>query len=232
MNYQQGNLLLEQLPDEDFGRLRPYLQLVSLEKDQLVCEQDEEVQFFYFPLTAVVAFAITLSDVAKTDVALADCTGMFPLSVIADPHCLLGVQVLLPGLAYRLPVDILRQEFSRGQAFAKLVMKAIRNMMGQLSLSSACFRRHSTPQIVAKLLLVALQHRSEDELDITHGQIADIVGVRREAITLTLKRLENKGVLECTRGKIRLLDRLTLEGFSCDCFRMRNNVRTFQRLLV
>jgi CRP-like cAMP-binding protein len=232
MNFQQGNRLLDQLPESDLERLRPYLQLVSLGKDQVVCEQDEEVQFFYFPLTAVVAFSITLGDVARTDVALADCTSMFPLSVIADTHCLLGVQVLLPGLAYRLPVDILRQEFARGRAFAQLAMKAVRNMLGQLSLSSACFRRHSTPQIVAKVLLVALQHRTEDELDITHGQIAEIVGVRREAITLTLKRLENKGVLECTRGKIRLFDRSALEGYSCDCFRMRNNVGMFQRLLV
>lgn len=32
MSFQQGNLLLEQLPTEDVQRLLPYLQLVSLEK--------------------------------------------------------------------------------------------------------------------------------------------------------------------------------------------------------
>jgi len=232
MSFQQGNLLLDQLPADDVQRLLPYLQLVSLEKDQVVCEQDSQVDHFYFPLTAVVTFSIHSSDGYQTDVALSDCSGMFPLSVVADNHCLLGVRVLLSGLAYRVPVDVLRQEFSRGQAFAKLVMRAVRNLLAQLSLSTACFRRHSTRQILAKLLLIALQHRSDNDLEITHGQIADIVGVRREAITLALKQLEHKGALACSRGRIRLVDRKALEGLACSCYRTRTNLWTFQRLLV
>lgn len=232
MAFQQGNLLLDQLPLEDLQHLTPYFRLISLEKDQVVCEQDEPVAFFYFPLTAVVTFSIVMSDGVRTDVALSDCTSMFPLSVVADSHCLLGVQVLLPGLAYRLPLDVLRQEFSRGQAFTKLVMRAVRNLLAQLSLSSACFRRHSTQQILAKLLLSALQYRLDDQVEITHGQIADIVGVRREAITLGLKQLESRGVLLGSRGKIRLLDRQALERLACSCYQVRNRLTMFQRLLV
>jgi hypothetical protein len=232
MNFQPGNALLEQLPQGDLQRLQPFLQLVSLEKDQVVCEQDGPVAFFYFPITAVVTFSIQISDGFHTDVALADCTSMFPLSVVADNHCLLCVRGLISGLAYRMPVDVLRQEFSRGQAFTKLVVRAMRNLLAQLSLSSACFRRHSTRQILAKLLLIALQYRSDDELEITHGEIADIVGVRREAITLSLKQLEDNGVLQCTRGKVRLLDRPALERQACGCYRLRNGLTMFQRLLV
>jgi CRP-like cAMP-binding protein len=232
MSFQQGNLLLDQLPAEEVERVAPYLQLVSLEKDQWVCEQDSIIAHFHFPLTAVVLLSIEMSDGFHTDVALADCTGMFPLSAVADSHCLLGVRVFLPGLAYRIPVDVLRQEFSRGQAFSKLVMRAVRILLAQLSMGTACFRRHSTRQILAKLLLMTLEHRREEGLDITHAQIADIVGVRREAITLALKQLEHKGALECTRGKIRLLDRPTLEGLACNCFRSRTQLGTFQRLLV
>lgn len=232
MSYQRGNLLLEKLPEEDLKHLLPYLQLVSLEKGQVVCEQDSTVQHFYFPLTAVVTFSILMPDGVKTDVAVADCSSMFPLSVVADTHCLLGVEVLLSGLAYRLPVDVLRREFSRGQAFTKLVMRAVRSLLAQLSMSSACFRRHSTLQITAKLLLVALQHRSEPELEITHGQIAEIVGVRREAITLTLKQLERTGVLECLRGRVLVHDRAALEGLVCVCYQSRHHFGMFQRLLV
>jgi CRP-like cAMP-binding protein len=232
MNFQRGNLLLEQLPTQDLQRLLPYLQLVSLAKDQVVYQQDEVVDYFYFPLTAVVSFAIQLPDGIDTHVALADSSSMFPLSVVVDSHCLLGVHVRIPGLAYRMPVDVLRREFSQCQAFAKLVMKAVRNLLGQLSLSSACFRRHSTQQILAKVLLVALQHRVEQEIEITHGQIADIVGVRREAITLTLKQLEQRGVVECLRGKIRLRDRPMLEDMVCTCYRARKQLGVFQRLLV
>ena len=232
MSYQQGNLLLEQLPSQDLQRLLPYLQLVSLPKDQVVYEQDAVVDYFYFPLTAVVSFAVQLPDGVDTHVALADASGMFPLSVVVDSHCLLKVQVRLPGLAYRLPVDVLRREFSECQAFAKLIMKAVRNLLGQLSLGSACFRRHSTQQILAKVLLVALQHRAEPEIDITHSQIADIVGVRREAVTLTLNQLEQRGVVECLRGKIRLSDKARLEELACTCYRARRHFNMFQRLLV
>ena len=232
MGFQQGNLLLDQLPAYDQERLFPYLQLVSLSKDQVICEQDSVVEYFYFPLTAVVSFSISMKEGDDVHVALADCSSMFPLSVVADSHCLLGVHVRLPGLAYRMPVDVLRREFALGQAFSQLVMRAVRNLLGQLSLSSTCFRRHSTQQILAKVLLVALQHRTEQEIEITHGQIADIVGVRREAITLTLKQLEKSGVVECLRGKIRLNDRHRLEAMTCGCYRARKQFSVFQRLLV
>lgn len=232
MSHQRGNLLLEQLPAQDLQRLLPYLQLVSLSKDQVVYEQDALVDYFYFPLTAVVSFAVQLPDGVDTHVALADASGMFPLSGVADSHCLLMVQVRLAGLAYRLPVDVLRREFSECQAFAKLIMKTVRNVLGQLSLGLACFRRHSTQQILAKVLLVALQNRVEPEMEITHSQMADIVGVRREAITLTLKELERRGVVECLRGKVRLIDKARLETLACTCYRARRHFGMFQRLLV
>jgi len=232
MNIQQGNVLLEQLPQDELEHLRPYLQLVSLEKNQVVYEQDAPVTFFYFPLTAVVMFSVLTDDGVLTDVAFVDCGSMFPLSAVADTHCLLGVHVLMPGLAYRLPVEVFRQEFSQGQAFAKLVMRAVRNLLAQLSLGSVCFRRHSTRQILAKLLLIALQQRSQTDLDTTHRQLADIVGVRREAITLTLRQFEDKGVLHCTRRKIHLMNRPALEAMACSCYGMRTRLSMFQHLLV
>ena len=232
MCYQSGNLLLQQLPDEELRHLLPYLQLVTLEKDQVVFQQDERVSFFYFPLTAVVSCTITLGDGYQTDLALMDSAGMFPLSIMVDTHSLLGVKVFLPGLAYRLPVDVLRQEFGRGQGFSKLVMRVVRNMLAQVCLSFACYRRHSTAQILAKLLLMALEHRPDGELPITHEQLADVVGVRREAVTLALKQLERKGVLQCQRGKIQVLDRSTLQRQACSCFQVQHNLGMFQRLLV
>jgi hypothetical protein len=38
--------------------------------------------------------------------------------------------------------------------------------------------------------------------------------------------------LQCTRGKVRLLDRPALERQACGCYRLRNGLTMFQRLLV
>lgn len=232
MGNPRANLLLSQLPDEDLSSLEPYLQLVSMPKDQLIYEQGSAVNYFYFPTSAVVSFSVRLSDGYQTDVGMADRSGIFPLAVLIEGDSLVSVQVRVSGLAYRMPVDILRREFSKGQALAKLVLMAIRNLLGQLSLSSACLRHHTTLQVLAKLILITSEHRGELEIEMTHGQIAQIIGVRREAITLALQRLEGVGALTCQRGRIRLTDRTRLEDITCGCYRARKYFSVFQPLLV
>ena len=52
----------------------------------------------------------------------------------------------------------------------------------------------------------------------THEQIAGVLGVRRESVSLAAGRLQEMGLIKCGRGSIKLVNRKGLEGSSCECY--------------
>jgi hypothetical protein len=52
----------------------------------------------------------------------------------------------------------------------------------------------------------------------THEQIANMLGVRREGITMAAGKLRAAGVINYFRGHIRILDRRGLESGACECY--------------
>ena len=52
----------------------------------------------------------------------------------------------------------------------------------------------------------------------TQELIANMLGVRREGVTEAAGKLQKLGVIEYSRGHIRVLDRPQLEQLSCECY--------------
>ena len=53
---------------------------------------------------------------------------------------------------------------------------------------------------------------------ITQERIAGMLGVRQEGVTGAAQQLQRDGLIESTRGQIRVLDRRRLELHSCECY--------------
>lgn len=62
---------------------------------------------------------------------------------------------------------------------------------------------------LANFLLEATSETSST-LNITHDQLAVELGTAREVVSRTLKEFQSKGILALSRGKIRILDRISL----------------------
>ena len=50
-----------------------------------------------------------------------------------------------------------------------------------------------------------------------------MLGVRREGVTEAAGKLQKSGVIEYSRGRIRVLDRAHLEQLSCECYAVVKN---------
>ena len=57
----------------------------------------------------------------------------------------------------------------------------------------------------------------------TQELIANMLGVRREGVTEAAGKLQKLGVIEYSRGRIRVLDRAHLEQLSCECYAVVKN---------
>jgi CRP-like cAMP-binding protein len=60
--------------------------------------------------------------------------------------------------------------------------------------------------------------RSGFNLVMTQELIANMLGVRREGVTVAATNLQRDGLIRYARGHIRALDRAGLEKRTCECY--------------
>jgi Mn-dependent DtxR family transcriptional regulator len=78
-------------------------------------------------------------------------------------------------------------------------------------------------------LLLSLDRLDSNELVMTQALIANMLGVRREGVTEAAHKIQAEGIINYSRGHIRVLDRPRLEKRTCECYQV---VKTeYDRLL-
>lgn len=212
------NYLLSRLPVPDFERLEPHCELISLQQGQVLYEADVPVHYFYFPVDAVVSLYEQLGDGYTAESASVGRLSMFPLSLLAGGCSLNRAVVRTSGFAYRVPVQVLREEFRRGEGLMQVLLEAIKWMFAKMGLSSVCSRHHSIDQQVAQWLLVSINNTSSNAVKVTHEQIARMLGFRREGVTNTLGKFLSQLLIASVRGQIEVINRPALEKIVCPCY--------------
>ncbi|MGH8252689.1 MAG: Crp/Fnr family transcriptional regulator [Steroidobacteraceae bacterium] len=215
----RDNRLLQALPADDYARLVSMLQRVRIERGQVVCEQDSELQYVYFPITAVMSLQCALADGSTCEVTGIGAEGLIGASLFMyDSMAPNRALVQTGGWTYRGGAHRLAVEFSRGGAFQRLILRYVQTLFMELTQSSICNRRHSVEQRLSRWLLGTLDRGEARELAATHEWLGEILGVRRESITAAARTLQNCGAIRCRRGRLTVLDHRELEQRSCECY--------------
>jgi CRP-like cAMP-binding protein len=84
-------------------------------------------------------------------------------------------------------------------------------------------------QQLCRWLLLSHDRVNSDELIMTQELIADMLGVRREGVTVAAGHLQDIAAISYIRGHIQILDRRKLEDTACECYRVVKD--EFDRLL-
>src|SRR5436309_12339027 len=103
------NKLLTGLPGEDFARLLPRLEPVSLSCGEDLYGFGEAIHDVYFPEGAVVSHLYILADGGTTEASMIGREGVTGLSsVLASAAQMHWTQVVIPGTALRLRSEVLK----------------------------------------------------------------------------------------------------------------------------
>ena len=81
-----------------------------------------------------------------------------------------------------------------------------------------CNRFHSLEQRLCRWILSCLDRLPSNELTMTQELIAEMLGVRRVGVTEAIGKLQEAGLIHCSRGHIAVLDRARLEARACECY--------------
>jgi CRP-like cAMP-binding protein len=124
----------------------------------------------------------------------------------------------MPGDGLGVPLDDFTNLMDKHDDLVTMVDRFVQLVIGQMSQSAACNRLHPLEERLAKWLLHAHDRAGDDELPLTHEFLSEMLGVRRETVTLAVARLEETGLVGHRRGHISVEDRPGLERASCECY--------------
>jgi CRP-like cAMP-binding protein len=214
------NKVLASLPGSEFEELLPYLEPVSLLAGHELYGFQQNIDYAYFPETAVISHLYLLEDGSTSGASIVGSEGMVGLSAILGSGLpAYWTKVIVGGSALRLRAEVIKQEFVRGRTLQQLLLKHISARLAQLAQKAVCNGRHRVQERLCTWLLMIQDRVSEEQLPLTQEQIAHHLGARRPGITASCKALRDNGIISYHRGLIRILDRPTLEASACECYR-------------
>ncbi len=227
----EGNLLLASLPSEDWQRLQPLLEPITLLTADVLHDAGQMVTSAYFPTTAVVSLLNLTAGGASAEVAVVGNEGVVGIPLFmaggSSPSC---AMVQSAGGGFRAPARVIRDEFVRRGALTELLLRYTQALMAQIAQVAVCNRHHRLDQQLCRWLLFRMDRLPACEVAVTHELIAELLGVRREGVTVSLLALQRAGLIRYRRGYISVLDRLGLEARSCECYATVK--REYHRLLL
>ena len=213
------NKLLAALPGEDFARLLPHLEPVSLSTGHGVYNDGQAIDYIYFPETAVISHIYFLEDGSSTGAAIIGNEGIIGLSAVLDSRPPYWTQVTIGGTAVRVKPEIIKEEFVLGRAMQPILLKYVSARLAQLSQKAVCNGRHRLEERFCTWLLMIHDRAKERHLPLTHEEIAHHLGARRAGVTTACNNLKDAGVIRYRRGMLSVIDREKLESVACECYK-------------
>jgi CRP-like cAMP-binding protein len=225
------NLLLAALPPQDWERWQPELEPVDMPLGQVLSESGVAMTHVYFPTTSIVSLLYVMEDGASAEIAVIGNEGLVGISLFmggetTPSRCV----VQSAGQGFRLPGEVLKNEFSRSGRVLHLLLRYTQALITQMVQTAACNRHHALDQQLCRWLLLSLDRLPGNELVMTQELIANMLGVRREGVTEAALNLQRAGLIRYQRGRITVLDRPGLQARTCECYAVVR--KEYERLLA
>lgn len=215
------NRLLATIPDEVYYRLQPDLEPIRLDLGNVIYEAHQPLSHVYFPTTAIVSLLYTMENGSSAEMGIVGCDGVVGIAVFMGGDTTPNRAVVQSaGDALKLELKHFRRELRRTSELHRLLLLYTQSLLTQMSQTAVCNRLHSVEQQLCRWLLLSHDRLESNELIMTQELIANMLGVRREGVSVAAHNLQNAGVIRYKRGHITIVDRSGLESRVCECYQV------------
>jgi len=219
-----SNSLLATLTEDSYQRILPDLEEVSLPLGEVLYESGSQQDFVYFPTTAIVSLLYVMENGQSAEMAVTGYEGVVGVSLFMGGGSMPSRAVIQSGgQALRMKALTMQAEFALGNSFHQALLRYTMSLITQMSQTAVCNRLHSLDQQLCRWLLLSHDRLQTDVLIMTHELIANMLGVRREGVTLAAGHLQKAGLINYRRGRIFIVDRAGLEARVCECYKVIKN---------
>lgn len=214
-----SNHLLTLLPKPIYTALQPHFEHVDLRVGQVLHAPGKVLGHVYFPTTAIVSWMYFLENGDSTEIAMTGREGMVGLYLLlgsTSTHNQAVVQTA--GSAIRIPLSAVLNSFNDDTAVQRILLRFTQALFAQMGQATVCKKHHHTEEQLCRFLLSILDRHGHPNLQMTHEWMSQLLGVRREAVSLAAAKLMKHRLIHYSRGHIHVLDRYGLEERTCECY--------------
>jgi len=222
----QRNQLLAQLlrHPETREQLLPHLRAVSFERNQVLYEQGDKIDYVYFPIDSVVSNLAIMEDGTTIETLMVGCEGVVGIStLLGSSVSRQWLWVLISGAALQLEARYLDAVFVKHEHALKALLQFYRATITQVSQRCVCNTRHTVLDRLSCWLLMIHDRVGDSNLRLTQEVIASRLGARRAGITVAAGVLQAIHGIEYRRGQLHINNREVLERAVCECYTIMRN---------
>jgi CRP-like cAMP-binding protein len=217
--------LLDRLPREELSRFTLLAEPVTLKLHQPLYEAEAAMPHVYFPRGGMVSVIVGLEDGRAVEAAVVGREGMVSIfAVLGLDFCPSQAVCQAKGDCWRFPTRPFLRALEQSPVLAGLLKRYAAFTLRSAGQMIACNALHPLEERLSRWLLMTGDRVGADAFPLTQEFLAQMLGVRRQTVTVTAGTLQAAGLIGYRRGAVRVLNRPGLEAAACECY------RTMQRL--
>ena len=224
------NGFLSSLTADDFELVRPHLRTADLSSDLVLVEVDETLKRAYLPHRGVISLVVKLARGEHVQIAMVGRDSIFgAFSALGDPTALSSAVVLVAGVASTIDLDQLRAAADQSASLRVALTRHGLAIYAQIQQTAGCNASHTVESRLARCLLHTRDLSCSDKLVLTQEAMAQMIGARRNSVSLVANTLQQANFIHYSRGHIEITNLEGLMRTSCECY---TTVKTqYDRLL-
>ncbi len=222
------NCLLLAIPDEEFRLVQPHLEFITMEMHQILQDPNNPVEFGFFINRGMASLLIVTSEGKSVEVGMVGREGFVGGSLAVGLRSAWERAIIqIPAEAFRIRSENLQNILPNVPSLQKALNRYLLLQGMQVAQVAACNRLHEIEQRLARWLLMSHDRIEGDSFPITHDLLAQMLGSGRPSVTVAAGALQRAGMIEYTRGQVKILSRPALEGAACECYEAMRRIGRF-----
>jgi CRP-like cAMP-binding protein len=210
---------LSSLSDADFELIRPHLRTTDLRQGMALVEADETLKRAYFPHNGVISLVVKLARGEHVQIAMVGRDSIFgSFATFAEATALNCAVVMMSGTASTIDVEPLRAASDQSATFRALLARHGLAVYAQIQQTAGCNASHTVESRLARCLLQTRDLSGSDKLSLTQESMAQMIGARRNSVSLVASTLQQANFIQYSRGHIVITNLDGLIQTSCACY--------------
>ncbi len=199
--------------------IRPHLEFLSMPHHMSLYEPGQPLEFVHFPNAGMVSLVIATEDGKTVEVGEVGREGFSGMqAAVGIKSSQVREIVQIAGDGFRVKVSALQSVLQSAPGLQRILTRYAVIQGMQFAQTAACNRLHNIEQRLARWLLITQDRVDSPTLAITHDFLATMLGTDRPTVSLAAGILQDKRIIDYTRGEVRILNRTKLEECTCECY--------------
>jgi CRP-like cAMP-binding protein len=217
------NQLLLALPKDEIQKIKPHLEKVTLSLGQTLYEEDETIDYVYFPNSGLTSLVVSSHDGTRVESSVVGQEGLIGImAVLGNNQSATKAQVQIEGTAWQIAARKVEELVQSSSELESLLLRYMQVLYNQSAQNALCNKAHSLDQRFSRWMLVASDRVQHDIFCLPAEFISDMLGIKQPEVLPVLAAFEEAGIIryDHSSGRLTIVQRDELKNAACECYQV------------